>query len=191
MAVFDLDADANRLDFRLVLSSVVTLFWRTQLFEEAIDWMRRHGYTIVRLDASGWTTDDDLHRDIAAALDFPDYYGRNLDALNDCMRDVVDYEYGTTREATGLFARVRPLRHLRPEASSDGPDRARHHCRSGPLRHAYRTPDSLPGPEQRPANHLEAGRSYARGVESRGVARRQTSARFGSASASLERASAG
>jgi hypothetical protein len=44
----------------------------------------------------------ELHRDIAAALDFPGYYGRNLDALNDCLRDVVTYDYGTSREATGL-----------------------------------------------------------------------------------------
>jgi hypothetical protein len=57
---------------------------------------------LVLLDASRWTSDADLHRDIAAALEFPAYYGRNLDALNDCLRDVVDYEYGTTRDATGL-----------------------------------------------------------------------------------------
>ncbi|MFF4016335.1 barstar family protein [Streptomyces sp. NPDC001843] len=44
----------------------------------------------------------DLHRDVAAALDFPGHHGRNLDALNDCLRDVEAYECGTTREATGL-----------------------------------------------------------------------------------------
>jgi hypothetical protein len=100
---FDLEHDANRLDFGLMLNSAVTLFWRRQLFAEAVDWMRQHGYTMVQLDASTWTTDNDLHTAIAAALDFPDYYGRNLDALNDCMRDVVDYAYGTTQEATGLL----------------------------------------------------------------------------------------
>jgi hypothetical protein len=102
MAVFDLDADTGRLDFRLMLNSAVTLFWRTELFAAAVAWLRRHGYTLVSLDASGWTSDADLHRDIAAALDFPAYYGHNLNALNDCMRDVVNYAYGTTHEATGL-----------------------------------------------------------------------------------------
>ncbi|GAA1843638.1 barstar family protein [Asanoa iriomotensis] len=103
MAAFDLERDANRLDFRLMLHGAVTLFWRSHLFAEAVDWMREHGYTIVQLDASAWTTDDDLHSAIAAALDFPDYYGRNLDALNDCMRDVVAHAYGTTEDATGLL----------------------------------------------------------------------------------------
>jgi hypothetical protein len=39
---------------------------------------------------------------IAAAFHFPDYYGRNLDALNDCMRDVVSQDYGWASNTTGL-----------------------------------------------------------------------------------------
>src|SRR5690349_20528846 len=103
VAAFDLEVDAQRLDFRLMCNGFVTLFWREQLLAEATEWMRMHGYTIKSLDAGGWDTDEDLHRDIAGALDFPDYYGRNLAALNDCMRDVADYAYGTTRDATGLL----------------------------------------------------------------------------------------
>ncbi|GAA1654238.1 barstar family protein [Actinoplanes couchii] len=102
MAVFDLEVDAGRLDFQLARTSAVTLFWRSALVDEAVGWLRRHGYTVVAFDAGAWVSDDDLHRDVAAALGFPDYYGKNLDALNDCLRDVVNYEYGTTRQATGL-----------------------------------------------------------------------------------------
>jgi hypothetical protein len=102
MAVFDPEADARRLDFQLARTSVVTLFWRPRLLDEATGWLRQQGYTVVSLDAHDWISDDELHRDIATALDFPDYYGRNLDALNDCLRDVASYQYGTTRQATGL-----------------------------------------------------------------------------------------
>lgn len=117
MAAYILESDTSGLDFRLVINSFVTLFWRMELLDQALGWLQGRGYTVVRLDASRWTADADLHCDIAAALDFPDYYGRNLDALNDCMRDVVDYQYGATRDATGLvlaftgyesFAKERP-----------------------------------------------------------------------------------
>jgi hypothetical protein len=54
------------------------------------------------MDASPWTTEQDLHREIAAALNFPSYYGHNLNALNDCLRDVGSMEYGTSPAATGL-----------------------------------------------------------------------------------------
>src|SRR5689334_9753583 len=71
--------------------------------------IRRTGRLVrrARPSTSGRTmtafdSDADLHRDVAAALHFPDYYGNNLDALNDCMRDVVDQEYGWSPDATGL-----------------------------------------------------------------------------------------
>ena len=70
--------------------------------DETIEWLSAHGYQVVRIDATHWSSEADLHRDIAAALDFPDYYGRNLDALNDCMRDVVAQEYGWAPGTAGL-----------------------------------------------------------------------------------------
>jgi Barstar (barnase inhibitor) len=103
MAVFEHDADLGQdVAFRLMANSFVTLFWRPAILDETTDWLRAHGYQVVRLDASAWTTEADLHRDVAAALEFPDYYGRNLDALSDCLRDVVSYDYGTSPQATGL-----------------------------------------------------------------------------------------
>ncbi|MGW2642096.1 barstar family protein [Streptomyces sp. NPDC001348] len=118
MAAFDPDTDlSDDLALRLMANTFDTLFRRRRLLDETTAWLHDHGYRIVALDAGRWTTEADLHRDVAAALDFPDYYGRNLDALDDCLRDVEAYEYGTTREATGLvlvltrydrFARVQP-----------------------------------------------------------------------------------
>lgn len=104
-------------DFRLMMNSCVTLYWRRTLLDREVGRLHERGYQIVRLDASGWTTDGDLHTAIAAALDFPASYGRNLDAFNDCLRDVVDHKYGWRPDATGLvvvfdgydtFARCRP-----------------------------------------------------------------------------------
>ncbi|MEV8514484.1 barstar family protein [Dactylosporangium sp. NPDC051484] len=103
MAVFDPGADLSEdLAFRLLSSTSVTLFWRPQVLDETTAWLSAHGYQVTRLDAAPWATEADLHRDIAAALAFPDYYGRNLDALNDCMRDVVGQAYGWAPDATGL-----------------------------------------------------------------------------------------
>lgn len=49
-----------------------------------------------------------MHDDIASGLCFPDYYGHNLNALNDCMRDVSSGDYGWDAEAeTGLVIVLR------------------------------------------------------------------------------------
>jgi hypothetical protein len=97
VAPYDLDDPA----FHLVKNGPVALFWRPELLAERTAWFAEHGYRIVRLDAGSWSTQAHFHRDIKAALDFPDYYGHNLDAFDDCMRDVASGEYGASPDATG------------------------------------------------------------------------------------------
>jgi RNAse (barnase) inhibitor barstar len=90
--------EAAHLYARLARTGFVIMYWRPAVLEAARTELAGHGFRVVELDAAGWTTDADLHRDFAATLDFPDYYGHNLDALNDCLRDVV----GSSDTATGL-----------------------------------------------------------------------------------------
>ncbi len=44
----------------------------------------------VQLSAAGWDTPEKAHDALAKALCFPDYYGRNLDALHDCLTSLSD-----------------------------------------------------------------------------------------------------
>ncbi|MFF1875733.1 barstar family protein, partial [Kitasatospora herbaricolor] len=78
------------------------VFYRRSVLDETTTWLADQGYQVTALDASSWSTEADLHRDIAQVLSFPDSYGRNLDALNDCLRDVVTLDYGWDSHATGL-----------------------------------------------------------------------------------------
>ncbi|WP_136706750.1 barstar family protein [Agromyces sp. H66] len=103
MSAFDPEEDLGHdLGFRLLWNTPVTLFYRPHVLEETSAWLAEHGYQITVLDASSWSAEADLHRDVAQALSFPDYYGHNLDALNDCLRDVVSQGYGWNPHATGL-----------------------------------------------------------------------------------------
>ncbi len=104
MSVFDSAGDlGGDVAYRLMADSFVRLFWRAALFEQTLAWLREHGYYVVRLDASAWTQESDMHRDIAAALEFPDYYGNNLNALNDCLGDAAFGGYGAEgEEPTGV-----------------------------------------------------------------------------------------
>ena len=103
MAAFDPEADLSHdVDFRLLMNGPVTLFWRPMVLDETTAWLGAYGYQVTRVDASRWSTERDLHRDISAAFDFPDYYGRNLHALNDCMRDMISQDYGWAPNTTGF-----------------------------------------------------------------------------------------
>jgi hypothetical protein len=99
VASFDTDEDPG---LRLLVQTSVTRYHRTAVLQQAVDRLTRHGYQVVHLDASDWTSDADLHRDLAAALAFPTWYGHNLDALADCLDDVVNQRYGWPPRAAGL-----------------------------------------------------------------------------------------
>ncbi|WP_406041038.1 barstar family protein [Micromonospora sp. NBC_00898] len=102
MAAFDADDSRWReLDFRLAMNSFVTLFWRPAVLEQTVGWLLRRGYQVVRVDASGWTSNEDT-RELGTALGFPAYNGRSLDALNDYVGDLASYDNAVSREATGL-----------------------------------------------------------------------------------------
>jgi hypothetical protein len=99
---FDSDTDLNAdLAFRMLSNSPVTLFHRMSVLQDTVIWLETNGYEVVTFDCREWGLEA-MHDDIARILSFPDYYGRNFDALNDCLRDVVDGEYGWDPTATGL-----------------------------------------------------------------------------------------
>ena len=46
----------------------------------------------IVLDAGRMTTKDESHAYLKEALNLPDYYGNNLDALHDCLEEMNDVE---------------------------------------------------------------------------------------------------
>ncbi len=47
--------------------------------------MKQEDFTEYKLDFTGVTSRDELHDLLARVLELPEYYGRNLDALYDCL----------------------------------------------------------------------------------------------------------
>lgn len=109
MATWDADDERTHpVDYRLVHNTFVTMFWRSALLDDTVGWLRSHSYQVVEFDAGSWSSDADMFDDVALALNFPDYFGRNLDALNDCMSDVASGDYGWDATSnTGLVIVLR------------------------------------------------------------------------------------
>ncbi|MCL2653129.1 MAG: barstar family protein [Propionibacteriaceae bacterium] len=87
-------------EFRLIQNLSVSLFFRPGILNETVSDLASRGYYIVELDCA--VTEDTFHGQVADLLDFPSYYGQNMAALNDCLRDVAAREYGVPTSATGL-----------------------------------------------------------------------------------------
>jgi hypothetical protein len=58
--------------------------------------VRRIAATVVAIPAAGITDRDSFHQVFAAAMGFPDFYGRNMNAWIDCMTYADDPASGMT-----------------------------------------------------------------------------------------------
>ena len=95
MAVFRNEPEEfQRLDWRLLQNGAVTLYFRPQVLEEDVEWLKRHNYRVDSFECSLWVGLSEMHEALSSGLEFPDYYGRNLNALNDCISDIEISEEG-------------------------------------------------------------------------------------------------
>ena len=88
-------------DFHLLMNGPVTLYHRHEVLAETVATLEGLGYLVHRFDARGWGTQEAFAASVKDELDLPDHFGGNLDAFNDCMRDVAAYSYGADRASAG------------------------------------------------------------------------------------------
>lgn len=102
MAAFEIDpATWQREDWALLQNGFVTMFWRRDRFDAARSELAADGYVVADLEAERWQSEAEMLDGFSSALGFPDHFGRNLNALIDCLRDVVTFDCGSDADSTG------------------------------------------------------------------------------------------
>ena len=89
MAFFqDNPEDWKRLDCRILQNGWASLYWQQPALENDLNWFKEQNFEIVYFDCSQWRNTQILHNDFRTRFHFPDYYGENLNALNDCLSEL-------------------------------------------------------------------------------------------------------
>jgi hypothetical protein len=97
------DRDPRRtIGDELLSVAPVTVFHDPAPLQRTLAALQEAGYHVVRADAGAWHTAPEMHAELARSLEFPSYYGDNLDAFNDSLGDVAERAYGLPHDATGL-----------------------------------------------------------------------------------------
>ena len=104
MALFS-NNDTDRLDWDLLQDGAVTLYWRRELFDRDVSWLRDHGYTAHLVNCAEIA---EFHAQMTRIFRFKEKYGYepwtgNLDALNDAFRDL---DFGRHAGIAFCFSRI-------------------------------------------------------------------------------------
>ncbi|RZM18802.1 MAG: hypothetical protein EOO88_39765 [Pedobacter sp.] len=77
-----------RPDFRMLRDGAFIMYLNEDVLQTDVQWLANHDYVGYELNCHDWKDPDQMHRDLRETLNFPAYYGNNLDALNDCLSEL-------------------------------------------------------------------------------------------------------
>ena len=87
MAAFGQDED-NTLDWEILRDGGISLYRNRQYLSDDAQWLELRGYRTLAVDCAIWTSYAAMHESLEESLSFPAYYGRNFNALEDCLWDL-------------------------------------------------------------------------------------------------------
>lgn len=82
----------KRLDWQILRDGGVVFYHREDYLGEDIHWLANEGYDIYQIHGQRWGSDDEMYSELSHVLRFSEWWGRdwgrNLDALADCLTDL-------------------------------------------------------------------------------------------------------
>jgi len=89
------------LESRLLQNGCVVLYHNPYLLESYVKVLEEQGWKYKEISIARSGTVEEFYEQVALALNFPAYFGKNLDAFRDCLGDISFPENG--RLALGLI----------------------------------------------------------------------------------------
>ncbi len=75
----------NKPDWNLLKNGFINTYKTTEKLTADVNSLKNNGYRNIIFDAKEWNKEIEFHEAVAKQFHFPDYYGKNLNAFNDCM----------------------------------------------------------------------------------------------------------
>ncbi|WP_291726291.1 barstar family protein [Bernardetia sp.] len=85
----------KNVDLSIIGNGFVRLYHKESVLDYDIKLLEDKSYEIIEFEGNFLSNKTELHYDLQQKLNFPDYYGKNFDALNDCLYDYEVHQNGT------------------------------------------------------------------------------------------------
>jgi RNAse (barnase) inhibitor barstar len=84
----------KRLDYHIIQNGFVKQYKNRETLKTDIYWFESEGYEIKDFDCGNWNDKELMYDDFHAKFDFPVYFGRNYDALQESLNEEEIYKNG-------------------------------------------------------------------------------------------------
>jgi RNAse (barnase) inhibitor barstar len=84
----------KRLDYEIISRGFLKPYNDYQVLKDNTEWFVSEGYKIITFDCTEWTDKKAMHDSLHNQFDFPNYYGHNWDALQECLNEIEIQENG-------------------------------------------------------------------------------------------------
>lgn len=102
----------QRVDWMMLQNGNVHRCNNAQTLRAALEALQSLGYKSFSADAGSWEDAAAMHESLAVTLDFPDYYGRNLAALDDVLQDVAAFDRASDESSAGTVLGLFGFQHF-------------------------------------------------------------------------------
>lgn len=79
-------------DIEILKDGPICKYYKNAILDEDVNWFIENRFDVFDIDVKNWNNKN-FHKYLKSHLNFPDYYGENLDAFDDCLSDMFNPKY--------------------------------------------------------------------------------------------------
>ena len=79
-------------DIEILKDGPICKYFKNGILDEDLNWFNNKNFEIIEMNCRNWNRKN-VHQNLKIALNFPDYYGENLNAFADCLTDMYNKRY--------------------------------------------------------------------------------------------------
>lgn len=79
-------------DIEILKDGPVCKYYKNSILDEDVSWFMENRFEVFDINVKEWNKQN-FHKRVKAALNFPDYYGDNLNAFADCLGDMFNTSF--------------------------------------------------------------------------------------------------